>query len=130
MKKILILAVMVLTAFSAQAIPLFPFFVDVAGSYTDGTPQELEKLEVTSLYFSHPTYYAHMNEADDFLMDVLPFANEQIYKESMEVDGVKFTVYASPMENGRMSVIYLTTNPESKRLVVAYDEIIVNDLSR
>lgn len=112
-------------AMSAHAITLFPFFVDVAGDYEDGMMADLKRSfsnpEATAMYSAKPKFYTSLKEAKAFLQDVLPFSTEKIEVRDIEIDEGAATVVVSPMENGKMSIIYLFEVPE-KGFYIAYDE--------
>lgn len=107
---------------SSSAITLFPFFVDVAGDYNDGTPDELANLGITTMHYKSPSFYSSLKEADEFLKDVLPFSNETILRNEETKGKVKIVEYISPMLYEKVSHIYLVQFPD-KRFLVGYKEI-------
>lgn len=123
MKKIIFLLVAVALSLSAQAITLFPFFVDVAGDYSEGAPEVLAAEGDTMMYSSQPSFYKSLEEAKVFYEDVMPFSTEKI--DILEVpipEGKgKGIMYVSAMEDGLFSIIYLYETPD-KKFYIGYDE--------
>lgn len=102
-----------LTAAGAHAIPLFPFFVDVAGDYNDGTPAAFEKQGISCMYWKTPSFYSTLDEAVIFLEDVLPYSSEKITRTDREIGKKgKMVIYSSPMTTGQISYLYLIQTPE------------------
>lgn len=123
MKKILILILLAVAGLSAHAIPLFPFFVDVAGDYDEKTPPELAVLQIPFMYSKKPASFSTLASADEFLKDVLPFSSEKIdRKEEVMKNKVKRVTYSSPMTDGRISILYLIEIP-GNGFFAAYNEI-------
>lgn len=121
MRKILFILTLILSSMAVNAIPLFPFFVDVAGDYNDGTPDEFKELFIESMYYRHnPGFYKTIEEADSFLNDVLPYSNYTIYRTKTEKNGVKMVVFSSNMEEGA-SFLYLVEIPQ-KGFFIGYAE--------
>lgn len=58
MKKIVISLTAMLSMLTANAIPLFPFFVDVAGDYETGTPLPLTELNIQCDYWQKPSFFS------------------------------------------------------------------------
>ena len=121
MKKILISLAAVLMSLSSGAVTLFPYFVDVAGNYDDGTMEEMKVIGGECMYSAHPSFYRSMDEAIAFYKDVMPFSTEKIMYRPVESDGIKGGVYFSMQENGLVSLIYLVEIPE-KGFYIGYDE--------
>lgn len=122
MKKFIITAFISLFFFSANAIALFPYFVDVAGNYNDGTPEPLQELKMYCKYWQTPKFYSKLKDADSFLNDVMPYSNASITRtESTVGDSIKIVRYDSPMLNGQTSTIYLVESP-SQGFVIGYIE--------
>lgn len=123
MKKIIFLLVAVALSLSAQAITLFPFFVDVAGDYQEGAPAELTDVGATMKYSAMPTFYKSLDEVKVFYSDVMPFSTEKIVAKEIPMPNNegKGMVYVSPMEDGVASIIYLLETPD-KKLYIGYDE--------
>lgn len=121
MKKITLILSMAIVTITAQAIPLFPFFTDVAGDFKDGTTEELTKAGITCQHYAKPSFYKTLAEADAFLKDVLPFSNETINRTEINKDGIKTVIYTSPMTDGQTSTLYLVEIPQ-KGFYAAYNE--------
>lgn len=122
MKKILFTVLMALSFFVADAIPLFPYFVDVAGDYNDGTPIELESIGLPCInYRRTPSFYSNIKEADDFLNDVMPVTNENIVRTVSHRDGFNIVTYSSSISDEYNSVIYLVETP-LKEFIIGYGE--------
>ena len=64
MKKILILILLAVVGLSAHAIPLFPFYVDVAGDYEEKTPHELAVMQITIMKSKKPASISTHASAD------------------------------------------------------------------
>lgn len=111
-----------MSCLTSQAITLFPFFVDVAGDYQDGTPAEFEEIGAKMMYYSRPSFYKSHDEVKDFYADVMPFSTETIIVKDVPTDGGKCSVYLSPMLDDVTSVIYLMELPD-KTFYIGYDEI-------
>ena len=113
MRKLLLTLALSMTAAAAHAIPLFPFFVDVAGDYNDGTPSAFEKQGISCMYWKAPAFYSNLDEAVMFLEDVLPYSSETITRTDREIGKKgKMVIYSSPMTAGRTSCLYLIQTPE------------------
>jgi len=126
MKKFIASMVVALSgALSLSAIPLFPFFVDTAGSYEEGCPEVLNAIGIKATHYTGTPFFSSLKSADEFLNDVLPFSSYTINKEEIELQGAKVTLYTSDMENGQTSTLYLIQLPEGK-FFVAYDESAAN----
>ncbi len=113
MRKLLLTLALSLTAAVAHAIPLFPFFVDVAGDYNDdGTPEAFQAQGVRCMYWKAPAFYSTADEAAAFLDDVLPYSTESISRTDYKIGETgKMVVFSSPMANGRTSCLYLLQTP-------------------
>lgn len=121
MKKLLTLLIAGAATMSAQAITLFPFFVDVAGDYDDKTPQELQPLGIDFMYTAKPSFYTDLESSDAFLMDVMPFSSEPITRDEYQKGDASVVTYSSPQANGAVSTIYLISLP-GDGFRVAYTE--------
>lgn len=97
MKKILATAIASLAAIAAGAEPLFPFFVDLVGDYT----------EVKSGFTHHigNSNYGGADKAEAFLNDALPDSYGVITDENT-FGNRKVRTYTSTMSDGNVSVIY------------------------
>lgn len=125
MKKILSIILMLGMVFTAKAITLFPFFVDVAGDYHDGVMGELvdasNALEDNFMYSSKPSFYSNLAEADAFYNDVMPFSTEEIMVKEYDLEVCKGKIYISPMLDGKTAYIYLIELPD-QNFFIAYNE--------
>lgn len=128
MKKIISIVAFVILCLNANAIPLFPFFTDLAGDYRDGPVEELAAIGVECMCSNKSHWYNTIEAADEFLNEVLPFSSYPIEKKVVEIKGIKAEMYASPMVDNRTSVLYLMEIPE-KGLYVFYDELDVDLLN-
>ncbi len=111
MRKLLFIISLLLSSMVINAIPLFPFFTDVAGDYNDGTLPELAALDIYCRYSKKPSFYTSLAEADAFLKDVLPTSNYPIDRKEVKKDGSTIVTYFSPMEGTKVSVLYLVEIP-------------------
>lgn len=112
MKKLVLAILLTVITLTANAVPLFPYFVDVAGDYKDGTPDAMAKVNIICSHWNKPSWYTSLKAAQDFLNDVLPFSNESITQNSEEVNGTKVVTYTSPMYDGEQtSILYLIEDP-------------------
>lgn len=122
MKKLILLVFLALVSLTSQAVTLFPYFVDVAGDYREGAPAELNDGGMQPMYSAKPTFYKSLDEAKAFYTDVMPFSTETIIVNDLpEKDGMRVTVYASPMLDNVMSAIFLIEMPD-KTFYICYDE--------
>lgn len=127
MKKILLIFALALIACgSANAVTLFPYFVDIAGNYRDGTLSDIQQSlddDDNLMYSAKPSFYKSLADADTFLQDSLPFSTENIiaYDVPGVKNGVKVKMYVSPMLDNVLSAIFLIEIPE-KGFYVGYDE--------
>lgn len=122
MKKLIFGSMLAFSALSAQAIPLFAFFGDVAGDYTDRQPELFAQHSLQCMYYQKPAFFSTLADADAFLNDVMPYSSETIVREEKNLtDKVKMVTYSSPMGTGQTSVIYLIEDPE-KGFYVGYNE--------
>ena len=125
MKKIVVFLSVLVVAISANALPLFPFFVDLVGNYSDGPVPELQPLGIECLSSHKCNCFYTIEAADSYLDDVLPYSNYPIVKKAGQKDGKNMKIYASPLENGRTSILCLIELP-GDGLYVAYDETLGN----
>lgn len=136
MKRIVFIFLSLFMTVSLHAIELFPYFVDVAGDFSDGTDLKFSELNLpTKHYRSNPFFYSSISEADEFLMDSLPFSNYHIGKVSETLpDGTEIIIYSSSLVEGvfgsdaamddKMSYIYLIQTPNEPFYVGFYvDEL-------
>ena len=121
MKRIGFILLSLFLAISCKAIPLFPFFVDLVGNYNEDLVPELKPLEIDCLLSDKCNCFSTIEAADSFLDDVLPYENYPIFKKKVQKDGVNMSIYTSPMEDERTSVLYLVEMP-GKGLYVVYNE--------
>lgn len=129
MRKTILILTIILSAMAANAIPLFPFFVDVAGDYHDGTLPELEEVGVECGYSKKSFWFSTLSDAENFLNDVLPTSNYPIERREMEKDGTKIVTYTSPMGDNQLSILFLVEIPQ-KGLFTGYSEIETTATSR
>ena len=122
MKKLIVLFSFLLLTVSANALSLFPFFVDLVGNYSDGPVEKLQPLEIECLSSDKCNDFNTIEGADTFLLDVLPFSNYHILRKKMKMKGLDMEVYATLQEDGKTSVMCLIEIPEDG-LYVTYDEI-------
>lgn len=115
MKKTILASVMAMSFSLANAITLFPHFVDVAGDFNDGTTDKFTELDITVGYWRNsPYFYSAIKDADEFLMDTLPFSNYSIDKETKTLDdGTEIIVYTSALDSdeSKWSKLYLVQTP-------------------
>lgn len=123
MKKFVLAVISLFVAVMANAITLFPHFVDVAGDYKEGTTEKFTNLGIpTKAWRVAPKYYKTVAEADAFLQDTLPFSSYTIDKEEQTLpDGTVMIKYIAsladgvfghdPLNEGKMSVLYLIQTP-------------------
>lgn len=115
-----ILSLMMASVFSAaNAITLFPHFVDVAGDFRDGTTDIFIELNIPTLCWQvSPHFFKNLKDADSFLMDTLPFSSYDIKKETDKLeDGTEIITYISSLEadginEGKWSRLYLIQKPD------------------
>ena len=120
MKKLIITLAVAASALIGSAAPLFPFFVDLAGNYKDGTPDELAALGFSSMYWGQSPFYSTAESAREFLGDVLP--SEGITEENAVGDTIKVTKYTSTFsDDEKTSDIQLVTLPDGT-FYILYNE--------
>lgn len=129
MRKIFLLIAAAMIASTSHAITLFPFFVDVAGNYRDGTPEEFAEVGATMRYHARPSFYKSIEEVKAFYRDVMPFSSEKIIVKDVPLKEGKGTIYVSPMLDDVMSIIYLIETPE-KVFIIGYDELKKQDMKK
>lgn len=121
MNKLLTLLFAATAAVPAKAVTLFPFFVDVAGDYTDKTPQQLAPLGMDFMYTAKSSFFGDLQSSDTFLMDVMPFSSEPITRDEYKKGDASVVTYSSPQENGAVSTVYLISLPGDE-FWIAYTE--------
>lgn len=123
MKKCLAFILLLFVFASSKAIPLFPFFTDLAGDYKDGIPAEWAALKIKCMYSrTSPFFYSNMEGAEAFLKDVLPVSTEKIVRSETKLkDGTLIVKYESPLSDGGVSTLYLVEIP-NKPFAVGYNE--------
>lgn len=120
MKKLIITLAISASTLIGSAAPLFPFFVDLAGNYKDGTPDELAALGFSSMYWGQSSFYPNEQSAREFLGDVLP--SEGINKENTDSETVRVTKYTSTFSDSeKASEIQLVTLPDGA-FYILYNE--------
>lgn len=123
MRKLILSLALGVGFITANAIPLFPFFTDVAGDYKDGSPEVFNALQMPCMYWQKPTFFSNLKDADAFLNDVIPYSTESISRSVKELDGgITVVTYTSPMANGQTSVIYLLDIPK-EGFLIGYNEL-------
>ncbi len=131
MKKIFLILLMLLAFTIADAITLFPHFVDVAGDYQDGVSDKFAELNISTNHWRvSPGFYSDIKEADEFLQDTLPFSSYTIQKETKTLeDGSVLIMYISTLEadglnKDKWSRLYLFQSPDGPLYVgLAEDKI-------
>lgn len=121
MKKIIFTLLSLFLTISCKALPLFPFFVDLVGNYTDGAVPEIQPIGVECLHSSRCNCFYSIEAADSYLNDVLPYENYTIAKKKAQRDGVNMMMYVSLLEDDKTSILCLIEVP-GDGLFVAYDE--------
>ena len=106
---------------SCQAIPLFPFFVDLVGNYKEGVIEELKPIGIDGLLSYKCNCFYTIEAADSYLDDILPYENYPISKENLKKNGLNLKLYTSPMENGNTSLLWLVEMP-GDGLYLIYNE--------
>lgn len=103
----------------ADAISLFPHFVDVAGDFEDGTTDKLVELGIPTIHWRvSPFFFSNIKDADSFLMDTLPFSSYTIEKETKNLeDGTEIICYSTSLEadglyKDKWSRLYLVQSPD------------------
>lgn len=134
MRKIFLILVSLFLTIGAHAITLFPYFVDVAGDYRDGTDPKFTEMNLTTQHFRvNPSFYKTISEAEEFLTETLPFSNYKIGKDTETLaDGTKIIKYSSSLSDGtfgtdntmdgKMSVIYLIQSPDGTLYIGIYED--------
>lgn len=120
--KSLLVLLLAMVAHTSHAVTLFPYFVDVAGDYKEGSPAELKDCGVMGMYYAQPSFYRNIDEARSFYDETMPFSTETIQiKELPENDVFKGIVYISPMQDDVTSLIYLIETAD-KTFYICYLE--------
>lgn len=124
MKKLIFSLLLMVTAAGAHAISLFPYFVDIAGDFNDGTTAKFSELNIpTSYWRMNPFSFSKISDADSFLKDTLPFSSYQISKDTMTLpDGTLIITYSASSSDGvlgpdqtnegKSSTLYLIQTPD------------------
>ncbi len=99
MKRLISIAISLIAALAAHAVPLFPYFVDVAGDFKEGTPAELAALNIPCKFYNIPSFYKNLNSADSFLNDVLPTSREPISRSEKTIGNTRIVIYTSPIDD-------------------------------
>lgn len=121
MKRISFILLTLIMTISCQAVPLFPFFVDLVGNYKEGAVDEIKSLEIDCLCSSKCNFFYTIEAADSYLDDVLPYQNYHIAKKVNQKNGKNMKIYVSLLENGKTSILGLVEMPDDG-LYVVYDE--------
>lgn len=121
--------IMAVSFSAANAITLFPHFVDVAGDFKDGTTDKFVALNIpTSAWRVSPSFYSSLKAADDFLKDTLPFSSYAIESERHTLpDGTEVVIYTSSLEadglyKDKWSVLILVQSPGEPLYVGLYED--------
>lgn len=129
MKKAILIFLIAFGFSTAQAITLFPHFVDVAGDFTDGSTEKFTDLNISTIAWRvSPSFYKTLKDADSFLMDTLPFSNYPIEKETKKLDdGTEIVIYTSSLEvdgfyKDKWSKLYLVQSPDEPLYVGLYED--------
>lgn len=129
MKKAILIFLIAFGFSTAQAITLFPHFVDVAGDFTDGATEKFTDLNISTIAWRvSPSFYKTLKDADSFLMDTLPFSNYPIEKETKKLDdGTEIVIYTSSLEvdgfyKDKWSKLYLVQSPDEPLYVGLYED--------
>lgn len=129
MKRIILALIMAFSFSFANAITLFPHFVDVAGDYENGTPEKFAELNIPTIYWRvAPSFYSNIQDADSFLKDTLPFSSYSIERIANKLDnGTEIIVYSSSLEadglnEGKWSKLYLLQSPDEPLYVAIYED--------
>ena len=119
---------------SIHAVTLFPYFVDVAGAYQDGTCLKFTEMNIpTKNWKVNPDSYKTISEADEFLTENLPFSNYTIGKETQTLpDGTIIIKYSASLADGifgidetlvgKWSYLYLIQTPDEPLYVGIYED--------
>lgn len=104
MKKLILTAMLAIFAsLGAQAMSLFPFFVDIAPDYEDGTHEEFKDVDLECILY-HSTapgsYPASYSEVISFFRDTLPEGAKM--EESMLGDRKLLIVSSGQPDNDTM----------------------------
>lgn len=128
MKRIGFILVAMFLTISCKAVSLFPFFVDLVGNYKEGPVEQLQPYEVECLNSDKCNSFNSIKDADIFLDDVLPYSNYSILRKKIKMKGLDTEVYASPLEDERISVICLIELPDDG-LYIIYNELPQNSFN-
>lgn len=112
MKRSIFLSILTLaSAFVANCEPLFPFFVDLVGNYTEKKSGDI------TLHVGN-TNYGGYDAAKEFLESTLP-ENYGVMIDENKFGNRMVRTYSSTMENGNTSVIYFITEGNDFRIEYA-----------
>lgn len=117
-------------AFSiANAISLFPHFVDTAGDFDDGTPPKFKQLNISTKFWRvSPSFFSDIKNAEMFLDDTLPTSNYSILKDKKRLDdGTEILTYTTSLEadglnKDKYSILYLVQTPDEPLYVGLYED--------
>lgn len=119
MKKFVLALAALIAASAANAITLFPHFVDVAGDYETGTTEKFVKLNIPTSYWRvSPALYEDLKSAEEYLQETLPFSSYSIERSSRNLeDGTVVITYTSSLEadglnKDKWSRLYLVQSPK------------------
>lgn len=112
MKRLLFASVIAFASvFAANCEPLFPFFVDLVGNYTDKSSGDFT-LNIGE------TNFGGFDSAKEFLESTLPESYGVMIDEN-KIGNRTVRTYSSTMENGNTSVIYFITEGNDFRIEYA-----------
>lgn len=134
MKKLVFTLLSLSLAISSQAVSLFPYFVDVAGDFKDGTDLKFSELNIPTKHWNvNPLFYKTISAADEFLQESLPFSEYTIGKDTQTLsDGTIIIKYTTSLAEGILgtgesmtgkdSSLYLIQTPDGPLYVGIYED--------
>lgn len=118
MKKLLsTLAIAIISSFSMQAEPLFPFFVDIVGVYDDGAKDIAAENGMTTSLVGR-TDGGGPTAVRVFLEDVLP---DGIRIEKSKINGYEATNISSTFYDGDQASVILLLEKDGKLQVMYFE---------
>ncbi|MDE5842670.1 MAG: hypothetical protein K2H35_02905 [Muribaculaceae bacterium] len=129
MKRLInLILFVIIVCFSSNATALFPFFVDIAPNFEDGTTDELEAMgvECAAYHSTRPGILTStFTQVEEFFKDTLPAEVTRIEKKVG--DNLLVAYISEPRKNDTMSTssyrftIYVIRHPDDS-FVAAYCE--------
>lgn len=114
---------------TANAITLFPHFVDLAGDFNQGTAEKFIELNIPIGYWTNSShFFKNIKSADSFLEDTLPFSNYEIKKETETLDdGTEIIKYTSSLlsdgiNEEKLSKLILIQTPGEPLFIGLYED--------